>query len=170
MKKTVLFLLLLTSNLSFAQDRNWAVGFRAGEPLGFNIRKYIGYSHAFDLNMGTYGFLYRKNVPYKKGTYESTGISVQGHYHWTKSIDKQDRFWVYYGFGGQINSRVHRDKNSMVASKISLGPSGAAGIEYFRPEDKLSFFLDTGLYLEAIPSPLFWNPSIAAGLRVNLRK
>jgi hypothetical protein len=161
MKKTFIFLFLFSS--AMAQENNWAAGARIGEPLGLNIRKYIGYEHAIDVNFGTYGFLYRNNIPYKKGKYESAGWALQGHYLWTKSIDKNDRFWAYYGFGGQINNRERRDANNLlVKSNISLGPSGAAGIE--------SFFLDTGMYLEILPAPLFWHPSVGAGLRLNLRK
>lgn len=58
--KKLLFLVipvLILSSINTAQaqyDYNWAVGFRVGEPLGFNLRKYFqNGDRAFDINIGT---------------------------------------------------------------------------------------------------------------------
>lgn len=170
MNKIVLLLCFIMATAA-AQENNFAVGFRIGEPFGLTARKYFNYNHSFELNLGTYGFLYRTKVNYRKGKYDSPGASLQGHYLWNKNLDRNgERFWAYYGFGGQMNNRVYRDKNNLAERTYSFGPSGVAGLEFFRAQDKYSFFLDTGMYLELAPRPLFWNPSIAGGVRVNLRK
>jgi hypothetical protein len=54
--------------------------------------------------------------------------------------------------------------------KLSLGPTGVAGFELKIPNQPLAFFVDAGLYIEALPSPFFINPQISAGLRLNVIK
>jgi hypothetical protein len=171
MKKKLFLLFFLGISVAQAQENNFAMGFRVGEPFGITARKYFNYDHSFELNFGTYGFLYRTEVDYRKGSYESPGMSLQGHYLWNKNLDRKgERFWAYYGFGGQMNRRVYRDKNNLADRTFSFGPSGTAGLEYFRPNDKFSIFFDVGMYLELAPRPLFWNPAIGGGVRVNMNK
>lgn len=172
----VLFLLIFgaSSNLFAQYDNNWAIGFRAGEPLGINVRKYFdGGNKAFDANVGTYGFIYGRQRKYNKGYYKTAGLMVQGIYSWHTTVLNRDWFHVYYGFGGQINSRNHYP-NSRIGQlddterKISLGPTGAAGIEIKIPNQDLAFFLDGGAYLEALPAPFFYNWQVSGGVRLNL--
>jgi hypothetical protein len=177
-KLTALFtFILITCSLSniYAQyDYNWAVGFRVGEPLGLNVRKYFrNGDRAFDTNIGTYGFLYNNQRKYNKGEYRAAGVMIQGIYSWHHALGRKEAIHAYYGFGGQINSRKHYKDglNPSSERKLSLGPSGAAGMEFMIPnQTNLAFFLDAGLYLEALPAPLFYNPQISGGLRLNLNK
>ena len=155
-----------------AQYNNWAFGFRLGDPAGVNIRKYFGTNRAFDLNVGTYGGLYGTNRSYRSGVYKTFGLSVQGHYLWHGSILGSDTFRGYYGFGGQVNSRrYYPDRFAATGeyeSGIALGGSGVAGIEYFVPNKPYSFFLETGLYVEVLPAPLFLSLNSGLGIRFNL--
>ena len=170
-------LILSTANLAQAQyDNNWAVGFRVGEPLGLNIRKYFqDGERAFDVNIGTYGLVYNNNRRYKNGEYKTAGLMIQGIYLFHQPLFVKDWGHVYYGFGGQINSRRHfpdawKFESVKSVSKISLGPTGTAGIEFKLPNQNTAFFLDAGVYLEALPAPFFLNGQISAGVRVNLVK
>lgn len=173
---TTIFI-LGTSSETFAQyDYNWAAGFRVGEPLGFNLRKYFqNGDKAFDINVGTYGFIYNRERRYNAGEYKTAGLMIQGHYLWQLEIFRRDWAHVYYGFGAQINNRSHYadiliGQKVDHTKKISLGPSGTAGFELKLPNQPLAIFVDAGLYVEALPSPFFLNPQISAGLRLNIIK
>jgi hypothetical protein len=179
--KKLLFLVisvLILSSINTAQaqyDYNWAVGFRIGEPLGFNLRKYFqNGDRAFDVNIGTYGLLYNNDRRYNNGEYKTAGLMIQGIYLYHHSLFGKDWGHVYYGYGGQINSRKHfpdawRNESIKSVSKISLGPTGTAGVEFKLPNN-LAFFLDGGVYIEALPSPFFLNGQVSGGIRVNLVK
>jgi hypothetical protein len=174
MKKTFLlfFTLFLISEVGFSQDRNWAVGLKIGEPLGLNVRKYFNDGDkAFDFNVGSYGFLYGRNRTYKKKSlYEEAGIMFQGILHYNRVLGRNDKVNVYYGYGGQINSRnvpleQYRDKIRIV----SFGPAVNAGIELALPENDLSVFLDAGGYGEIAPKPFFFAANLNLGLRLNIQ-
>lgn len=171
----VFFLVVGASDSLMAQyDNNWAIGFRAGEPLGVNVRKYFdsGY-RAFDVNVGTYGFIYGRQRRYNKGYYKTAGLMIQGIYSWHTALFNRDWLHAYYGFGGQINSRNHYPDSRIgqlddTERKISLGPTAAAGLEFKIPNQDLAIFIDGGAYLEVLPAPLFFNWQGSAGVRLNL--
>lgn len=164
--------LLCLSKSASAQYTNWAVGFRLGEPSGINIRKYFGDSHAFDVNIGTYGGIYGTTRDYRQGKYKTVGICIQGHYLWHDRLFGSDNLRVYYGFGGQINSRRYYPDNLggqpvNYVSETSLGGSAVAGLEYFLKDKPLSIFLEGGLYAEVLPVPLYFNVQTGVGVRYN---
>jgi hypothetical protein len=176
--KKLLFLFFFSlglSSVTYAQyQSNWAVGLRVGEPLGLNIRKYYEEGgKTFDVNIGTYGFLYGKRKDYWKGEYKSAGLMVQGIKSWHHSVFYKENFHVYYGFGGQINQRNYfpdsrigqRDDSE---KKISLGPAVATGFEVRLPNNDLGIFIDAGGYLELLPDFFFPNLQISCVVRLNL--
>lgn len=178
MKKSI-FILLIISMIaveSKAQyDNNLAVGLRVGEPLGINIRKYFQYGDkAFDINFGTYGFIYGTNRAYRKGHYTKSGLMLNGIYNWHYSLGKNDGLKAYYGFGGQFNFREYAADENIIGTRqngekhLSIGPAGNAGLEYDLPNNDLGIFLDAGLYAELFPDIAFLHPQISAGVRVNL--
>ncbi len=163
---------LLPVSRAVAQYNNWAVGFRLGEPSGINIRKYFRDTHAFDINIGSYGGLYGNSRDYRQGRYRSIGLTLQGHYLWHTRLFGKDTFRAYYGFGGQVNRRRYYPDNlkgqqTEYVSETSLGGSAVAGLEYFVPDKPFSVFLETGLYVEVIPAPLFMNLQSGLGIRYN---
>lgn len=181
MKKQLVLisLFLVTSVTAFSQyDDNWALGLRVGEPLGINVRKYFAFGErAFDVNIGTYGFLYGRERNYgrgqNKGRYLDSGLMVQGIYSWIWSPGSGDLLHFSYGFGGQINNRNHyldnlQGQREDKVKKLSLGPTAVAGIEVNLPNNDLAIFLDGGGYLEALPTPFFGNWQISGGVRLNL--
>lgn len=181
MKKQLVstFLFLMTSATAFSQyDYNWALGLRVGEPLGVNVRKYFAFGErAFDVNIGTYGFLYGRERSYGRGQnsgqYKSAGLMIQGIYSWIWSPGRGDLLHLSYGFGGQINNRDHYLDNLIgvredKVKKLSLGPAVVGGLEVNLPNNDLAIFLDGGGYLEALPTPFFGNWQISGGVRLNL--
>jgi len=176
MKKKLLFTLLLTAVgflPSMAQYNNWAVGFQLVEPSGLNVRKYFGDNKALDISAGTYGLFYGRDRKYRKGTYQNAGFSVRAAYLWHRGLFKAEKLHVYYGFGGQINSRRYYFDPSNVSgvkvftNNISLGGAGLAGAEYFVPNSPLSLFLEGGLYIELIPDIFYLHPQASIGVRFN---
>jgi hypothetical protein len=74
-----LIITLVSFGSVFAQyENNWAVGLKIGEPLGLNIRKYFSYGdRVFDVNIGSYGFLYGRERNYRKDQiYNEAGVMV----------------------------------------------------------------------------------------------
>ncbi len=183
LKKISLFVILLTICLAQAKAQNlnnFAIGLKVGEPLGINIRKYMDYGNkVMDFNIGTYGFIYGGNRSYgigsNKGNYKGAGIMFQTLYSWHRTLFKKESTHVYYGFGGQINSRNHYPDDRVgqrddKERKLSLGPAGNAGIEFDLPNNDLAVFLDGGLYVEALPTPFFIHPQVNGGIRLNIIK
>jgi hypothetical protein len=162
-------------SLVHAQYDNWAVGFKLGEPSGINIRKYFNNINAIDVTIGTYGGILSNDRDYRRGVYKDAGVSVQVHYLWHTPLFNSEAVHVYYGLGGQANSRrYYPDNKSNLPSPgdrerpISLGGSVIGGFEYFIPDNKISVFLEGGTYVELLPRPFYLSPNISAGIRFNL--
>jgi hypothetical protein len=155
-----------------AQYDNWAVGFKLGEPTGVNIRKYFNNIHALDVTIGTYGGVLSNDRKYRgdEGIYKNAGVSVQVHYLWHTPVFNSETVHVYYGIGGQVNSRRSYPKrlNGNYEKDISLGGSALAGFEYYIPDNRISVFLEGGTYVELLPRPFYLSPNISAGIRFNL--
>ena len=175
MKKTtlsILFVILCSSEVS-AQYKNWAVGFQLVDPSGINIRKYFGDNKAFDVSIGTYGLFYGRSRSYRSGNYHNAGLMVRATYLWHTTLFGSENLRGYYGFGGQLNSRRYYFPSRLVANEeefvnqISLGGSGLAGLEYFIPNNRLSVFVEAGIYAELIPAFLYLHPESSIGVRMN---
>jgi hypothetical protein len=167
MKKLALTIIgILCFGLVQAQDNNWAVGFKLGEPSGVNFRKYFNNMHAIDVTIGTYGML--KESYRNDKVRPNVGLSVQAHYLWTTPLFNSEAVHVYYGLGGQINSRSYVRRNEKTNGAISLGGSAIGGVEYFIPDNRISVFLEAGTYVELVPAPFFFSPNISGGIRFNL--
>ncbi|WAC14343.1 hypothetical protein [Dyadobacter pollutisoli] len=173
MKKLALtFICTLCFGFAHAQYDNWAVGFKLGEPTGVNIRKYFNNIHALDVTIGTYGGVLSNNRKYRgdEGIYKNAGLSLQVHYLWHTPLFNSEAVHVYYGLGGQVNSRRSYPKrlNGNYEKDISLGGSALGGIEYYIPDNRMSIFLEGGTYVELLPRPFYLSPNISAGVRFNL--
>jgi hypothetical protein len=174
-KITLMVLLMLTSPLAFGQLKDWAAGFRVGEPGGFMARKYSENGvNAIEVNLGTYGGLWGTKRTYKDGTFENIGYSINALYLWHHPTLVNADLHTYYGFGPQINSRDWYPKNisnNPAAGQdrvTGMGATAIGGLEYF-PIDapNLSFFTEIGFYAEIFPNPFFLNLQGGLGVRVN---
>lgn len=153
-----------------AQQKNWAVGLRLGEPTGLNVKKYMGKSNALDINLGAYGNFYGD----RRGGW-GKGAVVMVNYLWQKRIpDAQGLQW-YYGLGGQIGFRKYYwwDKNQYKyeyyteETRVSLGATGMIGLEWFIPKAPVSLFVDATPYIEIVPSIFGINFQAGIGGRFN---
>ncbi len=172
--KKILFTILgvFSLSLAIAQNSNFAIGFKAGEPTGVNIRKYFNNINAIDVTIGTYGAILSNNRKYRgsEGIYKNAGMSVQVHYLWHYPVFNSESLHLYYGLGGQVNSRrSYPDRLAGDYEKnISLGGSAIGGFEYFIPDNRISVFLEGGTYVELLPRAFYLSPNISAGIRFNL--
>jgi hypothetical protein len=167
MKKLALILICtLSFGFAQAQNDNWAVGFKLGEPTGVNIRKYFNNINAIDVTIGTYGMLKESYRNDKERP--NVGLSVQVHYLWHTPLFNSESVHVYYGLGGQVNSRSYTKRQEKTNGAVSLGGSAIGGVEYFIPNNRISVFLEGGTYVEIIPAPFFFSPNISGGIRFNL--
>lgn len=176
MKK--LQILLVFSLISFsglAQTKDWAVGFRIGEPGGLMLRRYLNNDkNVLEFNVGTYGALWGNISKYRDGQYKNIGFAFNGQYLWRNEMGKSGKLMNYYGFGGQITSRTYyspKNINGQIIdidqSNIALGGVGTAGLEYFPDGAPLSIFMEVGLYAELIPAVLYLHPQGGVGVRLN---
>lgn len=172
MKQKLLTLIIIgaCATAGLAQEKNWAFGARLGEPAGINIRKYRQ-ENAFELNIGTYGGLWGGYRAYRKGHYDGVGLAVNLNYLWHGALFNSDKSKYYYGFGPQFNNRKYYptvQSQSQGVASLSVGGNGTAGLEFYLSNSPLSIFLETGLYVELIPKPIFLHPQGGAGFRFNL--
>ena len=156
---------------SNAQVKEWASGFRVGEPGGFMIRKYAASgNNAVEINMGTYGALWGNERSYRNGSFQNIGFSINVLYLWHHPTLLNPNVRTYYGFGSQYTKRDFYEKGSKIANKsiAALGGAAIGGIEYF-PIDapNLSFFGEMGFYNEIGPNPFFFHVQGGIGVRVN---
>ncbi len=163
---TILLFLSTVGGVS-AQTDNWAAGFKVGEPIGLNIRKY-GDRNALDVTLGTYGGILKSNADYRKGEYRGIGFMLNATYLWYTPLFNESMI-AYAGIGGQINKRrYYRNPETREhTSPISLGPSGSAGLEYFLPDKPLSVFVEAGFYMELLPGIGYTSPQFNIGIRHN---
>ena len=167
---SVVTLLFAVTAPSFAQQKDWAIGLRLGEPTGLNIKKYFGKGNALDINIGSYGGFYG-NRAYRNGFYRNAGISIMANYLWQKDISDVDGLQWYYGLGGQLTSRryyyVKNNQQDYYENNVGLGATGMIGIEYFISNSPISVFADASPYIELFPAVFFINIQAGIGGRFN---
>jgi hypothetical protein len=171
LKRIVLFLFLCCGfTAANAQMKDWAAGFRVGEPGGFMVKRYLpSGKNAVEFNFGTYGGLWGTNRSYQEGSFQNIGFSLNALYLWHRPTLVNSDLHYYYGAGPQFVSRnLFSDKSIYPEAKRGLGAASIAGLEYF-PIDapNLSFFAELGLYKELLPNPFFLHIQGGVGVKVN---
>jgi len=166
----IIFILLGCLSPLKAQMKDWAAGFRVGEPGGFMIKHYLpNGKNAVEFNFGTYGGLWGTNRSYQNGNFQNIGFSVNALYIWHRPTLVNSDLHYYYGVGPQFVSRSLFLTNSVFPeTKRGLGGAGIAGLEYF-PIDapNLSFFAELGMYSELLPNPFYLHIQGGLGVKVN---
>ena len=174
MKKNFLIILLVISYLSTkAQEKNWAIGAKIGDPAGLNIRHYLNNDqNAIEINVGVYGALWGLRSNYKSGSFDGAGLSFSGLYLWHNEMSR--RFKNYYGFGAQFTSRSYYENKTLngipykdQTPATGLGGLGQVGLEYFLQSSPISIFGEVGAYVELVPSLLYFHPQGGIGARLN---
>jgi len=171
LKRIVLFLFLCCSlTAAKAQMKDWAAGFRVGEPGGFMIKRYLpSGKNAVEVNFGSYGGLWGTNRSYQGGSFQNIGFSINALYLWHRPTLANADLHYYYGVGPQFVSRNLFLENTVYPiTKRGLGVASLGGLEYF-PIDapNLSFFAELGLYTELMPNPFFLHIQGGVGVKVN---
>lgn len=176
--KKPFFALLFTLGFcaAHAQQKQWAVGLRLGEPTAVNVKKYFGRSHALDMSLGGWGYVYGgRGRAYRDG-YRSGGVVLMANYLWQKPIKNAKGLQWYYGLGGQLSStryyegyynnrnRFYRDE---YRNNVALGLTAPIGLEWFIPNSPVSVFADLTGYVELFPAPLWINLQGGLGGRFN---
>lgn len=167
---SLLFLFVCCFAETKAQMKDWAAGFRIGEPGGFMIKRYLpSGKNAVEFNFGSYGGLWGTNRSYQSGTFQNIGFSLNALYLWHRPTLVNSDLHYYYGAGPQFVSRnLFIDNSLFPETKRGLGAASVAGLEYF-PIDapNLSFFAELGLYTELLPNPFFLHIQGGVGVKIN---
>ena len=135
---------------SFAQDHGFGLGVIIGEPTGISAKLWTSSVNAFDFGLG---WSIGGDRIGKHG--EDYGGETRVHFHadylWHsfEAIHSSERFPLYYGFGGRLNTGGGYD-----ASVAVRGVFGIAWLPHNTPID---------VFLELVPS-LQLTPSTGFGL------
>jgi hypothetical protein len=124
---------------SVAQDRNFGLGVIIGEPTGISAKYWTSSENAFDFGLGW--SIGGDRIGKYKGNYDG-GSRIHFHmdylWHAFGVIHSSERFPLYYGFGGRINTGAGYD-----ASVAVRGVIGIAWLPHHTPID---------VFLEIVPS------------------
>jgi hypothetical protein len=179
MKKLgLLFACILSLGLinAQAQQKDWAIGLRLGDPSGLSVKKYLSSGNALDISLGSAGYLYGGRYRTYRDGYRSAGVALMVNYLWQKDISGADGLQWYIGVGGMMSSRRYYRHGywkhgvyygSEYSNSVSLGATGIIGLEWFIPNTPISLFGDVGLYLEAVPATFWANVPAGFGGRFN---
>jgi hypothetical protein len=120
---------------SVAQDHGFGLGVIVGEPTGLSAKLWSSPVNAFDFGLGwsVGGDRIAKHEESYDGT---TRIHFHMDYLWHafEAIHSSERFPLYYGFGGRINSGGGYD--------ASVAIRGVFGIAWFPHNTPIDVFLE----------------------------
>jgi hypothetical protein len=129
-----------------AQDRNFGLGLILGEPSGFSAKYWTSSTTAFDFALGWSDGSDRIGN-YYNGYYDG-GSRVSFHmdylWHAFNAISSTERFPIYYGFGGRINSGA--GYNSTLAAR------GVIGIAWMPHQTPVDIFVELAPTLQLTES------------------
>lgn len=183
MKSRLLVLLImgLFSTLPLrAQQKNWGIGLRAGDPVGISAKKYLSRQKAVEFNIGrTWGYNY-SNAFYRHHNYDRefydyewhrlhSSVSLQGRYllHKDLGVSEVPGLDWYYGVGAQLRFfnvdyryRYYEgfDKRRSITrtdrvTHTDIGLDGIVGLEYSWRQVPITVFADINLFVEILDNP-----------------
>jgi len=130
MKKTILFLLLITlfSSISNGQDYKTSLGLRAGIPYGLTVKHFLSKTNALEgMLASSYG-----------------GLVVTGLYeneHWTGEYPGLNWFWGFGAHAGFWDAGRNPNVDATYVGSV-LGLDAIAGIEYTFDDFPINLSLD----------------------------
>lgn len=146
--------LFLLSQASVAQERTFGLGIIIGEPTGISAKLWTSNDNAFDFGLGW--SVGGDRIGRYNGTYTG-GSRVHLHmdylWHAFNAIHSSERFPLYYGIGGRLNSGG--------GYQSSFAVRGVLGIAWLPRETPIDVFLEIAPSLQLTPSTGF---GIDAGL------
>jgi hypothetical protein len=133
--------LFLAIQFSSAQERNFGLGLMIGEPTGISAKLWTSNENAFDFGLGWTTFDNRNNA----------GSRVHFHmdylWHSFDAIHATERFPIYYGIGGRINTGA--------GNESSFAVRGVVGIAWMPRTTPIDLFLELAPSLQLTPSSGF---------------
>ncbi len=152
----ITFVLFLFAAGTIAQDRHFGLGIILGEPTGISAKLWVSSATAFDFGLGW--SVGGDRVGNYKGGYNG-GSRVHFHmdylWHWFDAIHSSERFPLYTGVGGRINTGAGYNN--------SIAVRGVIGIAWLPRQTPIDIFLELVPSLQVVPSTGF---GIDAGLGV----
>lgn len=140
--------LFLAVQVSHAQERSFGLGVIIGEPTGLSAKLWTSSTNAFDFGLGW--SIGGDRIGNYKGNYEG-GSRVHFHmdylWHSFEAIHSSERFPLYYGFGGRINSGAGYD--------ASVAVRGVIGIAWLPRNTPIDIFLELAPSLQLTSSTGF---------------
>lgn len=140
--------LLFAIQGSVAQDRGFGLGVIIGEPTGVSAKLWTSPVNAFDFGLGW--SIGGDGIGKHEGNHDG-GSRIHFHmdylWHSFEAIHSSERFPLYYGFGGRINSGA--------GYEASVAVRGVFGIAWLPHNTPIDVFLELGPSLQLIPSTGF---------------
>jgi hypothetical protein len=148
------FSIILASGVTLSQERNFGLGVILGEPTGISAKLWVSPINAFDFGLGW--SLGGDRIGDFNGGYNG-GSRVHFHmdylWHWFNAIHASERFPLYTGVGGRINTGAGYNNSAAVR--------GVLGIAWLPHHAPIDIFLELVPSLQVVPSTGF---GIDAGL------
>jgi len=131
-----------------AQERPFGLGVMLGEPTGISAKLWTSSANAFDFGLG---WSVGGDRIGKYDGYYSGGSRVHFHmdylWHSFDVIHSSERFPLYYGLGGRINSGAGYSSSAAIR--------GVFGIAWLPRETNIDVFLELAPSLQLSPSSGF---------------
>jgi len=141
MRRTYLFFtaisLLLITNISLAQQKDFGLGVILGEPTGISAKFWLTTETALDLGLG-YSFTSSNSV---------FDLYADYVFHDPYLIESAENFIVYYGPGARL--KIKEDTDSR------LGVRGVIGILWIPRGSSFDLFVEVAPILDIIPATKF---------------
>lgn len=140
--------LFLAAQTSIAQDRKFGLGVMVGEPTGLSAKLWTSSTTAFDFGLGW--SVGGDRIGRYDGYYDG-GSRIHFHmdylWHAFDAIRATERFPLYYGIGGRINTGA--------GYRNSVAVRGVFGIAWLPRETSMDVFLEVAPSLQLSPSSGF---------------
>ena len=147
-------ILLVTVQTTMAQERKFGLGIIIGEPSGLSAKLWTSNVNAFDFGLGW--SIGGDRISRYDGSYNG-GSRVHMHmdylWHSFDAINSEERFPLYYGIGGRINSGAGYNSSAAVR--------GVIGVAWMPRQTPIDIFLELVPSLQLTSSTGF---AIDAGL------
>ncbi|MGA2506019.1 MAG: hypothetical protein ABSF80_00900 [Chitinispirillaceae bacterium] len=147
----ITFVLFLSASGAIAQDqdqeRRFGLGVILGEPTGVSAKLWVSSKTAFDFGLGW--SLGGDRIDYNGGYNGGSRVHFHMDYlwHWFDAINSSERFPLYTGVGGRINTGAGYDN--------SIAVRGVVGIAWLPHRTPIDVFLEIVPSLQVVPSTGF---------------
>jgi hypothetical protein len=142
----ILSVIYIFSGSSYAQDHGFGLGIIIGEPTGISAKLWTSPRNAFDFGVG---WSFGGDRITNNNVHNGSRFHFHMDYLWHSfnAIRSEERFPLYYGIGGRINSGAGYDS--------SFGVRGVFGIAWLPRSTPLDVFFEVVPVLQLVRSTGF---------------